>query len=139
MFSYIVLAASFLKWAWNFLLHYSFFSSHPSLDLPETLQELSLCYYDERNPPGQNDSLEECAVCLSRFQHGEEIRELRCNHVFHRACLDSWLLCKCARCPLCRDFIAPRRTVTEPGPEVFVFKYSSSFCSNDDRQTWWLR
>ncbi|KAJ9140653.1 hypothetical protein P3X46_031272 [Hevea brasiliensis] len=136
MFSYIVSIASHLKCAWNFFLYYSFFSSHTAGNLPEILQELSLIYYDEDNPPGQKDA--ECSVCLSRFQHGEEIRELRCYHVFHKLCLDSWLRCKCATCPLCRDFIAPRRTVTELGVEVLLFKYSAFSC-NDDRETWWLR
>ncbi|EMS60557.1 E3 ubiquitin-protein ligase RNF13 [Triticum urartu] len=32
---------------------------------------------------------------------------LRCRHVFHRECLDSWLLRPRATCPLCRDRLLP--------------------------------
>ncbi|KAJ1292506.1 hypothetical protein BS78_02G396600 [Paspalum vaginatum] len=46
-----------------------------------------------------------CVFCLSGIEEGEEIRELRCRHLFHRACLDRWLLARrplLATCPLCR-------------------------------------
>uniref|UniRef100_A0A0D3EM43 RING-type domain-containing protein n=1 Tax=Oryza barthii TaxID=65489 RepID=A0A0D3EM43_9ORYZ len=35
------------------------------------------------------------------------VRELRCRHVFHRACLDAWLVLPRATCPLCRDCLLP--------------------------------
>mmetsp|Transcript_92090 Transcript_92090/g.182892 ORF Transcript_92090/g.182892 Transcript_92090/m.182892 type:complete len:131 (-) Transcript_92090:343-735(-) len=45
---------------------------------------------------------ESCAFCLEDMQHGDEICALpRCQHVFHRACLQPWLAKK-ADCPLCR-------------------------------------
>ncbi|KAM0855830.1 hypothetical protein ACQ4PT_049509 [Festuca glaucescens] len=45
----------------------------------------------------------ECVFCLSGVEEGEEVRELRCRHVFHRACLDRWLATPPATCPLCRS------------------------------------
>ncbi|XP_042451408.1 E3 ubiquitin-protein ligase RNF13-like [Zingiber officinale] len=44
-----------------------------------------------------------CVFCLSDIEEGEEVRELRCRHLFHRRCLDPWLACRRATCPLCRD------------------------------------
>uniref|UniRef100_A0A0D9X327 RING-type domain-containing protein n=1 Tax=Leersia perrieri TaxID=77586 RepID=A0A0D9X327_9ORYZ len=47
----------------------------------------------------------ECAVCLSGVEEGDEVRELRCRHLFHRGCIDRWLLitaAAAATCPLCR-------------------------------------
>lgn len=44
----------------------------------------------------------ECVFCLSGVEEGDEIRELRCRHLFHRACLDRWLARPPATCPLCR-------------------------------------
>lgn len=44
-----------------------------------------------------------CVFCLSDIEAGEEVRELRCEHLFHRRCLDPWLVLRRPTCPLCRD------------------------------------
>uniref|UniRef100_A0ACD5VS31 Uncharacterized protein n=1 Tax=Avena sativa TaxID=4498 RepID=A0ACD5VS31_AVESA len=56
---------------------------------------------------GSMDAAVDCVFCLSRIDEGEEVRELRCRHVFHRECLDAWLLRPRATCPLCRDRLLP--------------------------------
>ncbi|KAG6588064.1 RING-H2 finger protein ATL52, partial [Cucurbita argyrosperma subsp. argyrosperma] len=44
----------------------------------------------------------ECAVCLSAFEDGEEVKKLpRCTHMFHAPCIDMWLYSH-SDCPLCR-------------------------------------
>ncbi|KAK7374178.1 hypothetical protein VNO80_07604 [Phaseolus coccineus] len=43
----------------------------------------------------------ECCICLSPYDDGAELRELPCNHHFHRTCIDRWLLIN-ATCPLCK-------------------------------------
>nr|CAD1835692.1 unnamed protein product [Ananas comosus var. bracteatus] len=62
-----------------------------------------------RSPSGSTELLklkaeagEECCVCLSRFGEDEATRELPCRHLFHRACVDRWLLSCRRTCPLCR-------------------------------------
>lgn len=58
----------------------------------------------------------ECSVCLSRFEEGDFIRKLiKCNHVFHKDCLDRWLQqeCYCATCPLCRSNVLPEEIVAK--------------------------
>ncbi|XVE76349.1 hypothetical protein DITRI_Ditri12bG0165100 [Diplodiscus trichospermus] len=43
-----------------------------------------------------------CAVCLGDFKEGEQIRVLPdCLHIFHVACIDTWLNLH-SSCPLCR-------------------------------------
>ncbi|KAK4871318.1 hypothetical protein LT330_000555 [Penicillium expansum] len=42
-----------------------------------------------------------CAVCLEQVDRTQEIRELRCLHVFHRECLEKWFLGDHFNCPLC--------------------------------------
>ncbi|CAN7028512.1 unnamed protein product [Brassica oleracea var. botrytis] len=44
----------------------------------------------------------DCVVCLDGFRQGQWCRNLPgCGHVFHRKCVDTWLL-KAATCPVCR-------------------------------------
>lgn len=43
----------------------------------------------------------ECCICLSAYDDGVELRQLPCNHHFHRTCIDKWLLIN-ATCPLCK-------------------------------------
>ncbi|WOL15551.1 hypothetical protein Cni_G24332 [Canna indica] len=47
-------------------------------------------------------SIPECAICLSEFVPGEQIRVLpKCNHGFHLKCIDRWLAAR-SSCPTCR-------------------------------------
>ncbi|XP_057969516.1 RING-H2 finger protein ATL52-like [Malania oleifera] len=49
----------------------------------------------------------DCAVCLSPFEDGDEVRRLpRCSHCFHAPCVDMWLHSH-ADCPLCRTAVEP--------------------------------
>lgn len=44
----------------------------------------------------------ECAVCLTAFEEGDDLRLLpHCSHVFHPECIDPWLDTR-VTCPLCR-------------------------------------
>jgi len=46
---------------------------------------------------------ERCLVCLSDFESGEISRQLvKCQHVFHKDCIDEWLTTGRNSCPLCR-------------------------------------
>ncbi|KAJ1978598.1 hypothetical protein H4R34_003145 [Dimargaris verticillata] len=44
-----------------------------------------------------------CSICLCNFQLGDEARKLPCRHVFHKECIDVWLLNHSALCPICRE------------------------------------
>ncbi|GLT34528.1 hypothetical protein SLA2020_090370 [Shorea laevis] len=127
-----------LKWAWNFLLlhsvvpNYSYQLLH---DIPETGEEEVVVRRYKRQ--AEEEDGVECAVCLCGIEEGEEIRELRCEHVFHKVCLDRWVGCRQMTCPLCRCSLAPRRVVEEVGMEVLVLRFGSQ--SSRNRRTWWLR
>ncbi len=43
-----------------------------------------------------------CSVCLSNFRTGDELRTLYCWHLYHRNCIDTWLLLSKGHCPICR-------------------------------------
>ena len=42
-----------------------------------------------------------CFICLNEFKENELKRKLKCNHYFHKKCIDKWLKIS-ARCPICR-------------------------------------
>ncbi|VVA93583.1 unnamed protein product [Arabis nemorensis] len=50
-----------------------------------------------------------CAVCLYDFENDDEIRRLtNCTHIFHRECLDRWMMgYNQMTCPLCRTQFIP--------------------------------
>ncbi|CDU16722.1 hypothetical protein YYC_03672 [Plasmodium yoelii 17X] len=62
----------------------------------------SLPYYYINNLP---EDLK-CSICLNDLQHNECARTLLlCNHTFHKACIDLWLI-RSATCPNCKSPIA---------------------------------
>nr|GMD19660.1 E3 ubiquitin-protein ligase RHA2B-like [Ipomoea batatas] len=130
--NYVVWAASHLKLAWDCLFIQSFCQPPPykfNVDGAVGVRVFE----------GESDGAVECAVCLCKIEEGEEVRDLKCNHIFHRACLDRWLGTGRVTCPLCRTHVKPptRRFQDDlHHQEVIVF----DFCSHRrDRCTWWLR
>ncbi|KAJ4840458.1 hypothetical protein Tsubulata_049053 [Turnera subulata] len=120
---------SHLKWALNFFQTYQIL-------VPEVGTEIDISYHTKASQSTGEPT--ECAVCLCKVEEGEEIRELRCNHIFHRVCLDRWIGYRHSTCPLCRESIFPRRTVTGLGAELLVFKFCA-FSDDEGGDRWWLR
>ncbi|KAF8396766.1 hypothetical protein HHK36_018398 [Tetracentron sinense] len=58
-----------------------------------------------------------CAVCLSEFEEGEELRTLPdCMHSFHVSCIDMWLYSH-TNCPLCRTDTTLPPQLLQPLPD----------------------
>ncbi|KAL5111412.1 hypothetical protein TcWFU_001599 [Taenia crassiceps] len=51
-----------------------------------------------------SEGFEQCAICIEVFKPQDLIRSLPCRHMYHRACIDPWLL-KHRSCPLCKQNI----------------------------------
>jgi len=129
--NYVVFIVNQLKWAWEILLLQSF--SHPyNLD-PD--HELKIMHYE---PESESSGSVECAVCLCKIEEGEEVRELRCDHLFHRVCLDRWIGTGRMTCPLCRNHLKPSPLVANLHQEVILFDFVSGTRSID-RYQWWIR
>ncbi|KAJ0964191.1 hypothetical protein J5N97_029313 [Dioscorea zingiberensis] len=66
------------------------------------LQAIPVVIYGQGNGNGSEEK-ETCAVCLGEYLDEEEVRVLpQCKHLFHRACIDEWLLERSSFCPVCR-------------------------------------
>ena len=66
------------------------------------------------NSSGQENThaLEKCAICLDFINSRRSLRSittLRCNHTFHKNCIDRWALVRNS-CPVCRRRIRSNRT-----------------------------
>lgn len=54
-------------------------------------------------------NLADCAICLTEFVDGDEIRVLpQCGHGFHVGCIDTWLGSH-SSCPSCRQILVVAR------------------------------
>lgn len=139
-----MLITSQLKWAWDYLLEQSFYSN--KIHFPEIFSDGKLedhvKYYKKK--PGScsaddDDENQECSICLCRMEVGDEVRELKCDHIFHRVCLDRWIGQGRLTCPLCRG-----RLGLPPASELVINRdllFFNFCCINNprDRENWWLR
>lgn len=60
----------------------------------------------------------DCPVCLSAFEDGEELWQLKlCRHHFHAPCIEPWLHAH-SSCPVCRAYVVfpkpPKRSLVVP-------------------------
>jgi hypothetical protein len=51
------------------------------------------------------ESKDSCTICSDKFQSGDSVTTLLCNHTFHHKCIKEWGHYKPV-CPLCKESIA---------------------------------
>lgn len=98
----ILFIAYQLKSTWDFLLYRSFYSNR--IHSPEIFsleEESGVMYYEK------DEEISECSICLCKIEEGDEVRILKCDHLFHFHCLDRWLAHGRSTCPLCRTHVPP--------------------------------
>ncbi|KIW08519.1 uncharacterized protein PV09_01409 [Verruconis gallopava] len=57
--------------------------------------------------PANDEDAPTCSICTDEFERGQDVRVLPCEHQFHPACIDPWLLNVSGTCPLCRIDLRP--------------------------------
>ena len=80
-------------------------------EMSEASTRWAVCFDAESDLLAQTDGDIECIICLGEMEAGEPLVRLPCSeagkaHVFHRECLQRWLLCSAA-CPTCRRGVRP--------------------------------
>lgn len=73
------------------------------------LDEIPMSTFSSKKEVNEEDA-PICLICLEAFVNGDELRNLKCSHCFHRACVDIWLLGTLSEdsvvtsiCPTCRQ------------------------------------
>ncbi|KAL0699780.1 hypothetical protein Bca4012_055902 [Brassica carinata] len=73
----------------------------------KVLQSLPKLTFSPESP--SSEKLAECAICLTEFSDGDELRVLpQCGHGFHLTCIDTWLGSH-SSCPSCRQILVVAR------------------------------
>ncbi|KAI3717627.1 hypothetical protein L1987_69364 [Smallanthus sonchifolius] len=106
----------------DILRRFSLSHHHPLVPEPTGLHESVIRSIPVFNFKKQKHSdNNECAVCLTEFQHDEKLRIIpNCAHVFHIDCIDVWLQNN-PNCPLCRNSISiPQIPVPVTGDYVVI-------------------
>jgi hypothetical protein len=65
----------------------------------DELSQLPIKTYEEVD----NEKHKTCAICLEDYDKESQLRILKCDHSFHKDCVDKWLTDCDYKCPVCRD------------------------------------
>jgi hypothetical protein len=65
----------------------------------EELSQLPIKTYEEVD----KEKHKTCAICLEDYDKDSQLRILKCDHSFHKDCVDKWLTDCDYKCPVCRD------------------------------------
>jgi len=80
--------------------------SHTSSDSTEKLKLAQRKHLIDQIPTGLFDMNSkkhtECAICMIDFEVGDGVKYLPCMHVYHKDCVDDWLM-RSLRCPSCME------------------------------------
>ncbi|CAI9545936.1 unnamed protein product [Staurois parvus] len=78
----------------------------------------------KKGEKGVDFEAENCAVCIENYKPKDVVRILPCKHIFHRLCIDPWLL-EHRTCPMCKldvikalgYWVEPEEPLEIPVPE----------------------
>ena len=65
----------------------------------DELEKLEVKEYNMMN----KEKYKECAICLEEYNDEDKVRILKCEHGYHKECIDKWLTNCNYKCPVCRD------------------------------------
>ncbi|KAK1262771.1 RING-H2 finger protein ATL80 [Acorus gramineus] len=82
-------------------------SNEGPTDCPEELLSMPVIVFSTEEEASFETA--SCAICLEDFAEGEELRVLpKCGHVFHKECIDQWVVTRSSFCPMCRVRVVER-------------------------------
>ncbi|PWA00857.1 hypothetical protein BB558_003080 [Smittium angustum] len=72
----------------------------------------------KQNVPSIDDCEElDCLICFETLLESDKIRKIPCSHIFHKKCLDTWLISRSGLCPICRYGLHTEKPKVQPEPD----------------------
>ena len=69
------------------------------------INKLRMSTFDQCDENTQNENVD-CPICYVGYEKTDKIRYLKCNHFYHKDCIDVWLKNK-PLCPICKSNTKP--------------------------------
>ena len=82
------------------------------------------------------EEADSCSICLQEYEPGEKVRYLPCQHVFHRDCVDEWLLGESRLCPMCKRSVVDAAQEQGAGGQQGAER-ASWWQQSWSHQSWW--
>ena len=84
--------------------------------------------------PAPAAALQQCTICLERFETGQRARRLPCAHVFHAECVDRWLTGSSCVCPGCGKGVKPEPNTAAGAKRPEVAEKGDEGCAPIDKE-----
>lgn len=95
---FYVIMANVIRFIFTVVLYY--FTFPPVSTYTRSNHFKSVTFPEVQFKDAVNNRSTVCGICLDSFQDSDKLRVFNCQHGYHSACIDLWLL-KSALCPLC--------------------------------------
>ncbi|PKU76694.1 RING-H2 finger protein ATL8 [Dendrobium catenatum] len=110
LFIIVVLITYVITMGWCAWLRRQFFREQHNLEMKHWIPAFEYRNMKHEVGGGEAEDAQECVICLSAFNDGEEVKKLpSCGHLFHAVCIDMWLNSH-SSCPLCRRSVQTMRS-----------------------------
>lgn len=77
-----------------------------------------------------------CIICLTEFQNANLLRKLVCSHIFHKNCIDQWIMNNINKkpvCPVCKNHLIKEDNTIVVDSQNRVMAPASAATSIDNR------
>lgn len=76
---------------------------------PELIKKIKIVKYNKKDIGEEVSKQERCSICFEDFKKDDNVKMLKCNHIYHPKCIDFWLG-KEKKCPFCKEEIVIKST-----------------------------
>jgi hypothetical protein len=80
-----------------------FFMMKKKMNEPGALENMKVIRIGKEASQKAKKEEKVCSICLQDFEPNQEVNLMKCNHIFHKGCIDEWFRIK-RKCPLCNNF-----------------------------------
>ena len=86
----------------NFVSEMSNINTNNLEDVIMVLDEKQLNNIPEKKYSDISTEFNTCSICQDDFDKDHIVRQLNCNHIYHKECIDKYFLEYSYKCPICR-------------------------------------